>query len=226
MDDTYLNTLWEFVRGDLAVPEFEAWLYSHDDVEAALGSTLYLEVISADYRSSYEIFDVREKLRSILPAPLDCLCITLPNLAIIPMGGDGLDRQFFATVREVQRYGRELWWLQLERCSACGQNWLVAQEERIYDDYMLKRLNADEAGNIVDKDRWPDDFRTYEAVLEVGKQLSNAYRFADPMSPTLIHTIQELKLSRPKITEQEVAELLGITPEHVAALTKRMTSIG
>jgi len=221
MEQPHLNTLWEFVRGDLAVPEFEAWLYNHDDLEATLGGNLYLEAISANYRNSDEVFDIRQKLHAALPPPSGCLCITLPNLAIVPMGGDGLDERFFATVAEVQPYGRDLWWLHLSRCRVCGQNWMVAQEERLYDDYMLKRLSAHEAGAIVDRDQWPSDFLTYENVLEVGKRLSRAYRFADPLSPTLIDTVRDLKLKRPEITEPEIAGLLGIDPDHVARLIAR-----
>lgn len=213
-----LDILWTFVRGDLAIPEFETWLYAHEELEKALGSALHFELISTDYRNRDNVFAVREKLHAVLRKTLKCECLSFSDLAVVPMGCDGLDERFFASIDEVQRYGRDLWWLHLSRCRVCGQNWMIAQEERIYDDYFLKRLTAEEASQIVNYDKWPNDFLTYEKVLKVGHKLSKACRFYDPMSHALVYTIQELRRDRPDITTAEIAVLIGVTIEHAEAL--------
>ena len=136
------------------------------------------------------------------------------------MGCDGLDQRFFATIREIRPYGRDLWWLHLSRCKICEQNWMIAQEERIYDDYMLKRLTTEDTRQIVGNDKWPDDFLTYEKVLKIGQKLSKACRFDDPMSYSLMDTIRDLRLNRPNITTAEIAALLDIDIEHVDMLIK------
>lgn len=220
MNQDDLDILWKFVRGDLAVPEFETWLYSHEELEDVLGSTLHFELISANFRNLEDVFSIQEKLRNSLRPPLKCECLPLSDLAIIPMGGDGLDTRFFATIKEIRPYGRDLWWLHLSFCKVCGQNWMIAQEERIYDDYMLKRLTVEEARQIVDNDKWPDDFLTYAKVLKVGQTLSEACRFLDPMSYSLIDTVQDLRRDKPDIATAEIATLLGITAEHVNELIK------
>ncbi len=97
---------------------------------------------------------------------------------------------------------------------------MIAQEERIYDDYMVKRLTEEEASQIVNNDKWPDDFLSYEKVLKVGQTLSKACRFFDPMSYSLIDTVKDLRRDRPDITTSEMATLLGITAEHVNELIK------
>jgi hypothetical protein len=220
MNQNDLETLWKFVRGDLAAPEFESWLYNNEKLEDALGSALHFELISANYRNHEDVFDIQEKLRTFLRPPLKCECLPLPDRTIIPMGCDGLDKRFFATVQEIRSYERNLWWLHLSHCKVCGQNWMIAQEERIYDDYMVKRLTEEEASLIIHTDKWPDDFLTYEKVLKVGQALSKACRFFDPMSYSLIDTVKDLRRDRPEITTAEMATLLGITAEHVNELIK------
>jgi hypothetical protein len=42
---------------------------------------------------------------------------------------------------------------------------MVAQEERIYDEYLLKRLDAAEAQAVVAGGDRPADFISYESVL-------------------------------------------------------------
>ncbi len=220
MKQSDLETLWKFVRGDLTAPEFESWLYAHEGLENTLGSALHLELIAANYQNHEDVFNVQETLRTSLRPPLKCECLLLPDLAVIPMGCDGLDKRFFATVQGIRSYGRNLWWLHLSHCKVCGQNWLIAQEERIYDDYMIKRLTEEEANQIVNTDKWPDDFLTYENVLKVGQTLSKACRFFDPMSYSLIDTVKDLRRERPGIKTPEMATLLGITAEHVNELIK------
>jgi hypothetical protein len=134
------------------------------------------------------------------------------------MGGDGLDERVFATLENTRDHGGELWWLYLSKCSACGQDWLVAQDERIYDNFYLKRVSPTEAQAIVEDSRWPDDFITYERVLRLGRTLSEPWTFVDPRSPALISTAEDLLKERPNITVDEIAYLLAIEPKAAARL--------
>ncbi len=59
-------TLWRFVRGDMTAADFETWLYAQDDLERHLGSALYMELISFDYRDQRELFVLRQKLAAFL----------------------------------------------------------------------------------------------------------------------------------------------------------------
>ena len=139
-----------------------------------------------------------------------CRCGSLPDLAVVPMGGDGLDDAVFATLEIARNHGDDLWWLYLSRCSACGRDWLVAQDERIYDNYYLKRLSSSGARAIVESNAWPDDFITYERVLRLGRTLSEPWTFLDPRSPSLVWTAEDLIKERPDISVDEIAYLLGI----------------
>lgn len=215
MDSAVETTLWRFARGDMTSAEFETWLYTHDGLETELGEQLYLDLVSLDYRDKHALFSLRESLASSLRSPLKCECIALPDLAVVPMGGEDLDVRVFATLNRVREHGGLQWWLYLSTCSACGQNWLVAQEERIFDDYFLKRLSVAEAGLIVAGGRWPVEFMTYERVLTVGHALSHPCRFVDPLAASLVWTVQDLRKERPEITSDEIARLIGVAPTEV-----------
>ncbi len=213
-----LNILWSFVRGDMPVADFEAWLYAEAGLESLLGEALHFDLISADFRERNEVFLVQLRLETVLRPSLTCECITVKNTDVIAMGGDGRDRRFFATVDVVCKHGGEQWWLDLNQCKACGQHWMIASEERMYDDYFVKRLDTNEAGQIIKDGFWPDDFMTYEKVLELGVALSKACRFPDPMAGSLVWTAHDLRAARPDITRAEIAELLGVDVDHVERL--------
>jgi hypothetical protein len=134
------------------------------------------------------------------------------------MGGDGQDERVFATLNNVRDHGADLWWLYLSRCSACEQDWLVAQDDCIYDNYYLRRIAPSEIREIGESGRWPDDFISYERVLRLGRTLSQPWTFLDPRSPALVWTAEELVKERPSITAEEIAYLLGIEPKAAARL--------
>jgi hypothetical protein len=209
------SILWQFVRGDMTSAEFEAWLYAHAELETELGEPLYLDLVAFDYRNQQELFGFREKLAAALRPPLKCECITLPDLAVVPMGFDGLDARVFATLNRVRDHGGRQWWLYLSKCTSCGQNWMVAQEERIFDDYFLRRLSVAAADQIATDRRWPADFMTYERVLTLGHALSRPCTFADPLAGSLVWTAKDLREERPGITVEEIARLLGTEPGEV-----------
>lgn len=128
------------------------------------------------------------------------------------MGGDGLDERVFATVENVVDHGGEAWWLHLSQCRACGQNWMIAQEERIFDEHFLRRLTVDESNRISVNAEWPVEFITYERVLMTGHALRiRPCTFLDRLSPSLVWTVEDLRTERPDISVEEIALLLGVT---------------
>ena len=134
------------------------------------------------------------------------------------MGGDGLDERVFASLERTREHGGDQWWLYLAKCSHCRQDWMVAQDERIYDNYYLKRLGPAEAKGVFETNRWPDDFITYERVLRLGRTLAQPWTFLDPRSPSLVWTAEDLVKERPDITVEEIAYLLAIEPKAAAHL--------
>lgn len=147
-----------------------------------------------------------------------CCCSALSDMAVVPMGGDGLDERVLATLETMCDHGGIQWWLYLSRCSACGQNWMVAQEERIFDIFLLRRLDAAIADQIVAEGRWPAEFLTYEAVLKISSAVSTPFVFLEALSPSLVWTAQDLRKERPDITVEEIALLTGVSPAHAARL--------
>jgi len=128
------------------------------------------------------------------------------------MGGDGLDERVFATVETVVEYGGDAWWLHLSRCRACGQHWMIAQEERIFDEHFLRRLTVDEANRISLRAEWPQEFLSYERVLKIGHALGiRPCIFLEHLSPSLVWTAEDLRKERPDISVEEIALLLGVT---------------
>lgn len=148
----------------------------------------------------------------------ECLCARLPDLAAVPMGGDGLDERVFETLDVVLKHGGDLWWLYLSKCQACGHHWMVAQEERIFDDYFMRRMVDEQTRHILEKGRWPAEFITYENVLRTGRALSQPCIYADSMSPALVTSADDLRKVRPDITVEEVAYLLGVTSANAVCL--------
>ena len=198
--------------------EFEVWLHAQEQLEAEFGEPLYLDVVSVDYRDRNAVFVIRETLAAVLRPSLTCECVTLADLAVVRMGGDGLDERVFATLESVRRHGGAQWWLYLAGCTACGEAWMVAQEERIFDDHFLRRLTDAETDQIGTGGPWPADFTTYERVLSVGQRLSRPCRFDDPLAMSLVWTAQDLRKARPGITAEEIARLIGVRPRDVGAL--------
>jgi len=161
----------------------------------------------------------------MIEAPSPCCCPSLPDLAAVPMGGDGLDERVFATVENVVDHGGDAWWLHLSQCSACGQHWMIAQEERIFDEHFLRRLTSDEASRISVNAEWPSEFLSYERVLKTGHALSiGPCIFLERLSPSLVWTAEDLRKERPDISKEEIARLLGVTEGHAKQLLAAASS--
>lgn len=155
-----------------------------------------------------------------LPPPSYCCCTALADLAIVPMGGIGLDELVFSSLEQVTKHGGDQWWLYVSTCLACRQDWMIAQDERIYDNYYLRRLAPASLQEILDFDWWPEEFLTYERVLRFGKATGKFWRFIEPRSPALIATAEDLRRERPDITVEEIADLLTIPVVQAADLLR------
>lgn len=148
-----------------------------------------------------------------------CCCSELDDLAIVGMGdAQGLDERVFQTLDLVQRHGGDQWWLYVSTCNGCGQDWMVAQDERIHDNFYLKRISPGTLREIVDDSRWPGDFVRYEQVLRLGRESGCIARFADPRDPALIHTAHDLRRERPDISLEDIAYVLAIPSSAAAQL--------
>jgi hypothetical protein len=220
MDDAQFQRLWAFARGDAEAAAFEQWFFGQADLEEPLGSALHWALLSGDYADRNEVAGLRRALGEALRRLARCECPALRDLAVVDMGGDGQDERPFATVHPVCDHGGRQWWLYLSRCEACGQHWMVAQDDRIYDIFAMRRIDPAAAAGIVQAGEWPAEFLTYEAVLKVGQESGRAFRLLDPMSHALVQTAADLRAERADIAVEEMAYLLRITPSLVARLLR------
>lgn len=173
------------------------------------------------------IADIRSWSHRVLmhETPSHCCCASLPDLAAVPMGGDGLDERVFATVENVVDQGGKAWWLYLSLCRACGQHWMIAQEERIFDEYFFRRLTVEEAKLISIDAEWPVEFLSYERVLRTGHALGiRPCVFLERLSPSLVWAAEDLQKERSDISVDEVAVLLGVNATQAKQLLAAASS--
>lgn len=220
MNDDQLSMLWAFSRGDLAGPAFEKWICGQPDLEERLGEDLYLDLVSGSYSDRDELWRLRRSLDPVLSPLKQCECPAIRDLAAIPMGGDFYSEKVFESFERMIEFGPDKWWLYLSRCDRCATLWLIAQDERIYDAFLLARID-DSALAEAQAGKWPSRFLTYEDVLATGRKLSNPPRFLDPMAASLQWTVEDLLKERPDITAGEIAHLLGLSNGHASKLMRK-----
>lgn len=217
--DDQLSQLWAFVRGETAPKTFEQWIFDQADLEDPLGA-LHWELLSADYSDRDAVWHLRQALGSALDRYRLCGCPRVRDLSALDMGTDPFVQTVVATLDEVVGSQPETWWRYISRCRCCGTNWLVAQEERIYDAFFMLRVSDD----VVDRAQageWPERFSTFEDVLSLGRQVSRPCRFLNAFDSGLIWTAEDLLLQRPAIQAAEIAHLLGLTEPHATALMRK-----
>ena len=131
----------------------------------------------------------------------------------------------FSLSSPVQRFercrlrGAPWWWLDYRRCLDCGQDWLVAQEERLNDIYVVKRLTASEANQIINLNAWPSRLQTYEELLIIGKSAGHSARYFDA-EETLPIAI-DLVSQRLSMTNAELASLVNVSMQAAVLLRER-----
>ncbi|WP_086735002.1 hypothetical protein [Erythrobacter colymbi] len=148
-----------------------------------------------------------------------CECSTLGDFAVVGMGGDGRDERVFSTLMEVAKHGGDAWWLYASRCSACGQDWMIAQEERIHDNFYFKRLTAGELKMIEEQGAWPPDFVRFEDVIRLGPHHGQVARFFD--TNDLTDTVKELMEVRSDISASEIAYMFVLSEREAERLMDR-----
>ncbi len=149
-----------------------------------------------------------------------CECSTLDDFAVVGMGdSEGRDQKIFSTLVEVANHDGIAWWLYASRCSGCGQDWMVAQEERIHDNFYLKRLSFAEMKMIVEQDAWPPDFLRFEDVIRLGPDHKQVARFLDIND--LTDTVKELIEARSDISVSEIAYLFVFSENEAKKLMDR-----
>jgi hypothetical protein len=153
-----------------------------------------------------------------LPQAGSCCCKALADFAVIPMGGNGLDALVLASFKETATHGGDQWWLHVSTCLACRQDWMVAQDERIYDNYYLRRIPPSVVWEIAEFDVWPEEFLTYERVLRLGKATGVFWKLLEYRCPALVTTAEDLRRERPEISVEEIADLLAIPTAQAANL--------
>jgi hypothetical protein len=218
-----LLQVWHFVRGDMSPKEFELWICSNPQMEPQLGAAFYFDLIAADYHDLDVVHDFKRRLSlwALGVEPLHCLCITLADLALVNMGDHHV--AVFATLEMKASRGQPFWWLSVYGCSACGEWWLVAQEERQNDIFCMRRLHDQEIASITSGQEWQQDFDRYEDLLRIAWQAGVRFQFVDPMaSSSLRWTIEDLAKARPGIHISELATLLNLGLETASRLAHRV----
>ena len=148
-----------------------------------------------------------------------CECSMLGDFAVVGMGGDGWDERVFSTLMEVAKHGGDAWWLYASRCSVCDQFWMIAQEERIHDNFYLKRLTVAEMKMIEEQGAWPPDFARFEDVIRLGPDHKQVARFFD--TNDLTGTVKELMEARSDISASEIAYLFVLSEREAERLMER-----
>jgi hypothetical protein len=150
-----------------------------------------------------------------------CECGRLDDLTVVPMGHHD---EVFRTLQAVRKRGKPQWWLYASTCSACGETWLVAQEERHNDLFILRRLDAASTERLIRDGTWPPDFDRFETLLEIGRQAGHTVRFLDVTGSPLLHTVADLAKERPGIRVSELSSLLNLDPAVAADLARKVVS--
>ncbi|KRA81639.1 hypothetical protein [Altererythrobacter sp. Root672] len=223
MTDDQLSQLWAFSRGDLPARKFEEWLLAQNGLEEPIGEELHWALESGDYSNRDEVWKLRKSLALALGSQKECECPAIRDAAAIPMGGDFYFEKVFDTLDQLVEFGPEKWWLYISKCRCCATVWLIAQDDRIYDEFYFQRI--DEAA-LADArlGHWPPQLQTYEDLLSTGRKLSNPPRFFDPMAGSLQWAVEDLLKERPTISTDEIGNLLGLSKEHAMALVGKVQS--
>ncbi len=132
LTDLQRSNIWEFLRGEAVMEDFEAWLYADDTLEAGLGEILYRELISCDFDNDSEVSRLLFTLRTGMAKFETCGCALNHRFAVYH-GSNYLEdgypipeiNQFFASllcVSEIELSGIKF---QLLRCEKCKTRWLL-----------------------------------------------------------------------------------------------------
>lgn len=151
----------------------------------------------------------------------DCKCASLGALAVIDMGEHEDVLRSFDRRRE---RGGAYWWLYASTCRVCGSTWLIAQEERQNDVFILKRLDGETADRLLSGNAWPADLDRYETLLEIGLAHGRRVRFVDVLDSSLPYTMADLAREHPGISVSRLALLLNLPHSTATDLARAITA--
>jgi hypothetical protein len=222
-DDEHLDVVLRFLRGDDSPLDFDGWACSEPTLEVWLGPALYLETISTDYRDREAVSLLKQKLTSFAESEAhdSCRCRWLGESAVLDMG-EVKDAGVVGALEPVARRGDPFWWLEMRRCQSCGQGWLIAQEERINDVWIMRRCK-EELDAALEDDRWPGDFDKYLTLLRIGRQTGHSVRWVAPIGDSRVRDwlrriLADIRAEEPELSLEEAAPLLGIALGDAIAL--------
>lgn len=89
------------------------------------------------------------------------------------------------------------------------------------DVYLLKRLSPKEGERILKEHRWPEDFDSFEKLLQLGRERGHNWRFMDPLDPSLIWSAAVLARERPGIGVADLAKLLNLDIAHAQKVARK-----
>lgn len=150
-----------------------------------------------------------------------CRCTTLGLFAVVDMGQH---EAIFQTLDRVRDRGAPYWWLYAAVCRACKTTWLVAQEERQNDIFILRRLESPATELALRDNVWPPDFERYEFLLETGRDYGRQVRFVEPENSSLPWTMADLARERPGIAVSRLAWLLNLTLALATDLARKVVA--
>ena len=100
---------------------------------------------------------------------------------------------------------------------------MIAQDERIHDNYYLRRLTPNEMEAIVKQGVWPPEFLKFEDVIKLGPDNNKAAHFFNV--DDLTDTVKELLEARSDISAADVAYLFCLPNKRAARLMKRASEM-
>jgi len=158
LNDIYVKKIMDFFYEKLDTASFEQWIYSTPELENFFGSSLYLEIIEADFDEN--ISYIRKLLADFLGTPLPCDCLDLDN------SWEG-DEPF--SVEKIKSAEEPFEWVNLFRCRACKQWWQNFID--VYSDIRWwDKLSKSDGENFAEKNPWVidlkiNDYKNYEPIL-------------------------------------------------------------
>ncbi len=141
-----------------------------------------------------------------------CRCSVYEDIDVDEINETSPVRRF----KQLRRHPPPQWWLFLGRCQDCLTFWLVAQEERLNDVYVIARLTDSAARKILEEGSWPHTFQQYAELLQISQARGHTARYATPIDA--LPVCQDLVAQEPNIQPEEVARLLNISVEAGAKL--------
>lgn len=156
--------IWEFIREDISVKDFEIWVYTTQELKEFLPSEMYFDLFYFDYQKSknFTIYNLRQLLKEWLVTnhPGDCRCPQIKNKDKYGLSGENnIDLWCFKYNYFKNNYItlHSDGYLKLYMCSKCDTYWCIGEFFE-YGSFVLLRLNATQVEKIRKKNIWPSYF--------------------------------------------------------------------